>query len=94
MAFGAKNADLDTIKQKLVELVAVQGPRPEIGWIGFAEEKRHKQGKLLAAMGNLTTKNMKPTAVKIKGESCRPKGNDHKPGGPSFCRKGKQGKTV
>lgn len=50
---------MDTIKQKLVELVAVQGPRPEIGWIGFAEEKKHKQGKLLAAMGNLTTKNMK-----------------------------------
>lgn len=34
------------------------------------------------------------TAVKVKGVSGRPKGNDHKPGGPSFCRKGKQGKTV
>lgn len=34
------------------------------------------------------------TAVKVKGESCRPKGNDHKPGGPSFCRKGKEVETV
>lgn len=42
VTFGAQNAGLDTLKQKLAGLVAVQGLRTEMGWIGFVEVKSDK----------------------------------------------------